>query len=51
MTAELVKHTKDILSSEIRGTIRISEKYIAVDKMIIPEWLRSEKDECKKSVC
>ena len=51
MTAELVKHTKDILSSEIKGTIRISEKYIAVDKMIIPEWLRSENDECKKSVC
>lgn len=44
MTAELVKYTKDILSSEIKGTIRISEKYIAVDKMIIPEWLRSEKD-------
>ena len=44
MTAELVKYTKDILSSEIKGTIRISEKYIAVDKMIIPEWLRSEKN-------
>ena len=44
MTAELVKFTKDILSSEIKGTIRISEKYIAVDKMIIPEWLRSEKN-------
>lgn len=44
MTAELVKYTKDILSSEIKGTIRISEKYIALDKMIIPEWLRSEKN-------
>lgn len=44
MTAELVKYTKDILSSEIKGTIRISEKYIALEKMIIPEWLRSEKN-------
>lgn len=44
MTAELVKYTKDILSSEIKGTIRISEKYIAVDKMILPEWLRSERN-------
>ena len=44
MTAELVKYTKDIISSEIKGTIRISEKYIAVDKMIIPEWLRSERN-------
>lgn len=44
MTAELVKYTKDILSSEIKGTIRISEKYIAVDTMIIPSWLRSEKN-------
>lgn len=51
MTAELVKYTKDILSQEIKGTIRISESYIAVDKMIIPDWLRSENNECKKSVC
>lgn len=50
MTAELVKYTKDILSNEIKGTIRISEKYIAVETMVIPEWLRSEKYECKKSV-
>ena len=44
MTAELVKYTKDILSSEIKGTIRISEKYIAIETMILPEWLRSERD-------
>ena len=44
MTSELVKYTKDILSSEIKGTIRISEKYIAVDTMVIPEWLRSERN-------
>ena len=42
MTAELVKYTKDILSSEIKGTIRISEKYIAIETMVIPDWLRSE---------
>ena len=41
MTAELVKYTKNILSSEIRGTTRITENYIAVEKMIIPQWLRS----------
>lgn len=51
MTAELVKYTKDILSKEIKGTVRISETYIAVDTMIVPAWLRSDKDECKKSVC
>ena len=42
LTAELVKHTKDILESEIKGTVRITESYQAIDKMIIPEWLRSE---------
>ena len=50
MIAELVKYTKDILSSEIKGTIRISEKYIAVEEMRLPIWLRSESDESKKSV-
>lgn len=42
MTAELVKHTKDILSSEVKGTVRITEHYQAVETMIVPEWLRSE---------
>ena len=42
MTAELVKHTKEILESEIKGTIRITESYQAIEKMIVPEWLRSE---------
>lgn len=50
MTKELVKHTKSILSNEIRGTVRITENYIAVDDMIIPHWLRSERHESKKSV-
>ena len=43
MTEQLVQYTKDILQSEIRGTIRISESYQAVDEMIIPEWLKEEK--------
>lgn len=42
MTDELVKFTKDIVSCEIRETIRITENYIAVENMIIPDWLRSE---------
>ena len=42
MTAELVKHTKEILESEIKGTVRITESYQAIEKMIVPEWLRSE---------
>jgi hypothetical protein len=42
MTAELVRHTKDILSSEVKGTVRITEHYQAVETMIVPEWLRSE---------
>ena len=42
MTSQLVRYTKDILESEIKGTVRISERYIAIESMIIPEWLRSE---------
>ena len=43
MTAELVKYTKDILSKEIKGTVRMSESYIAIDQMIVPSWLKGEK--------
>ena len=41
MTAEMVKHTKDILKSEIHHTIRISENYIATEEMVIPSWLEA----------
>lgn len=41
MTRELVKYTKNILSDEIRGTVRVTENYIAVEEMVIPQWLRS----------
>ena len=42
MTSELVKYTKDILQSDIKSTVRMTENYYALDEMIIPEWLRSE---------
>lgn len=42
MSAEMVKHTKDILSNEIRSTVRFTEEYNPTVTMIIPEWLRSE---------
>lgn len=42
MTAELVKHTKDILKSDIHSTKRISEVYIACTPIKVPQWLRSE---------
>lgn len=42
MGAEMVKHTKDILSKDIRATVRFTEVYNPTIAMIIPEWLRSE---------
>ena len=42
MFAEMVKHTQDILSKEIHGTVRISEEYKADKKMTIPQWLKGE---------
>jgi hypothetical protein len=42
MFAEMVKHTKDILSKEIHGTMRISEEYEANKNMKIPQWLKEE---------
>lgn len=42
MTAELVKYTKDILKNDIRSTVRMTENYIAIEKMIIPAWLVKE---------
>lgn len=43
MTAEMVKHTRDILEQEIRGTVKISIPYNPQIEMIVPEWLRSVK--------
>ena len=39
MTAELVKHTRDILSDEIRQTVRMSETYIATERVELPKWI------------
>lgn len=39
MTDEMVKHTKDILEQEIRGTQKITIPYNPTIEMIIPEWL------------
>lgn len=41
MTAEMAKHTRDILEHEIRGTVKISIPYNPQVEMIVPEWLRS----------
>lgn len=43
MTEEMVKHTRDILEQEIRGTVKISIPYNPQVEMIVPEWLRSVK--------
>ncbi len=42
MMDELSKHTKDILIGDITNTVRISEVYNANQKMVIPNWIRSE---------
>lgn len=42
MTAELVRYTKDILSHDVRSTVRMTEKYITTETMMIPAWLVSE---------
>jgi hypothetical protein len=41
MTAEMVRHTKDILEQEIRGTVKVSIPYNPQVPMVLPEWLRS----------
>ena len=40
MTAEMVKHTQQILEQDIRGTVRISIPYNPKIEMEIPEWLK-----------
>lgn len=41
MTAEMVRHTKEILGQEIRGTAKVSTPYNPQVEMMIPEWLVS----------
>jgi superfamily II DNA helicase RecQ len=39
MTSELVKFTKDILKTDISNTVRMSEKYITNERMVLPKWI------------
>lgn len=39
MIAEMVKHTKEILSEEIRATVRMTEEYRPEIEMMIPAWI------------
>lgn len=40
MKHELIKHTRSILESEIRGTVRETEDYMAYLEMKVPNWLK-----------
>jgi hypothetical protein len=42
MTSELVQYTQDILTHDIRSTVRMTEGYVTTEKVVIPDWLRSE---------
>ena len=39
MTKELVKYTKDILTSEVRQTNRVTDRYSADKKVSMPRWI------------
>ena len=39
MIGEMVRYTKDILTKEIRGTVRETTDYNPTEEMILPEWL------------
>lgn len=43
MSKEMVKYTKDILSEEVRATVRFTEEYNPQITMLIPDWLRCER--------
>jgi hypothetical protein len=49
MTAEMVKHTKEILEEEIRGTVRISIEYNPQIDMIVPVWLEKGYESIKSA--
>lgn len=40
MVAEMVKHTKEILSKEIKQTARMTEIYNPTIEMVIPAWIK-----------
>lgn len=39
MRCKMIQHTKDILSAEIRQTVRTTENYVATEPIIIPNWM------------
>lgn len=39
MKKELILYTKDILSADIRHTVRMSETYITTERMKLPAWI------------
>ena len=41
LTHELVAYTKDILRADVKRTTRMTEHYITIERMEIPEWLKS----------
>lgn len=41
MTQELIRYTKEILKSDIRSTVRMSDKYITIEEFQKPAWLVS----------
>lgn len=45
MTAEMVRHTKEILENEIHGTKRITIPYNPTVEMVVPEWLEGDMSE------
>jgi hypothetical protein len=42
MKREMIAHTKSILARDIRETTRITESYIATERMRVPSWLRTK---------
>jgi len=46
MMKKMVEYTKELTRQNINATGRQIDTYLANKKMILPKWLRSEKDEC-----
>ena len=42
MVKELVEQTKERLKNDLHSTERDTDEYIALEPMMIPDWLKSE---------
>lgn len=42
MSEEMISRTSEILKNEIHSTFKITEKYVATNFVVIPEWLVTE---------